>query len=49
MDYADLYAFLQSSRLAGWLTTLPAQLEHFGQENSHGNQPKLQAVSESLR
>ncbi len=48
MDYADLYAFLQSSRLAGWLTTLPGQLEQFAQENSHGKQPEWQAAIDSL-
>jgi tRNA (mo5U34)-methyltransferase len=41
-DTAALYRFLQDSRLAPWLATLPAQLERAELENSHGKQTEWQ-------
>jgi len=47
-DTESLYAFLQDSRLAPWLASLPAQLERAGQDNSHGRQPEWQAALAQL-
>lgn len=41
-DTATLYSFLQDSRLAPWLETLPAQLERAALENTHGKQAEWQ-------
>ncbi len=43
-----LQAFLQSSRLAPWLATLPAQLTQAAQAHPHGKQAEWQAVLDSL-
>ncbi len=43
MDQA-LHDFLQQSRLAPWLTTLPAQLAQAAREHPHGKQAQWQAV-----
>lgn len=44
----SFFQFMQQSRLAPWLDTLPAQLEQVEQENAHGKQGEWLAVLENL-
>ena len=47
MDQA-LHNFLQQSRLAPWLATLPEQLAQAAREHPHGKQAEWQAVLDAL-